>query len=242
MSGPLARVVTAELVKLRGLPAVVGVVLGAPVVAATLAAAFAAAFAAAAEGTATADPALATVPYLQVATVLVGVLAAGTEHAGRQIVTTLTVTPARWRHLAAQVLVVAATSALTACAGLGAALAAAAAWGPGDGVPGARSGVRPLLGAVVVLVLVGLLAHALTVLARSLVGALVATLTLLLVVSPLLATVTEHARWLPDRAGSLLYLPGHDPVLGPVGGGLVLVAWVAAAVLAAGCASGRRDV
>ncbi|WP_163276055.1 ABC transporter permease [Cellulomonas iranensis] len=239
MSGPLARVVAAELVKLRSLPAVVGVVLGTPVVAAALAAAYAAA---AAARTSAGDLALATVPYLQVATVLVGVLAAGTEHAGRQIATTLTVTPARWRHLAAQSLAVAATSALTACAGLAAALTAAAAWGPGDGVPGARSGVRPLLGALVALVLVGLLAHALTVLTRSLVGALGATLTLLLVVSPLLATVTEHARWLPDRAGSLLYLPGRDPVLGPVGGGLVLVAWVATAVLAAGCASARRDV
>ena len=49
---------------------------------------------------------------------------------------------------------------------------------------------------------------------------------LVLIASPLLAGVTEHARWLPDRAGGLLFQPVDDPVLTAGTGTLVLIAWI----------------
>jgi len=69
----------------------------------------------------------------------------------------------------------------------------------------------------------------------------VTMLALVLIVSPLLAGYTEHARALPDRAGRLLYLPDSDPALTPGTGALILLAWIAATALAAVVAFTRRD-
>jgi ABC-2 type transport system permease protein len=91
-------------------------------------------------------------------------------------------------------------------------------------------------GAAAYLVLVGLLAAAVTVVIRSLVPALAVLLGGIVVVSPLLGTVTDQARWLPDQAGRALYLPDAEP-LGPV----VLLAWVLCAGTAACLAYCRRD-
>lgn len=57
--------------------------------------------------------------------------------------------------------------------------------------------------------------------------ALVAVLSLTLVVSPLLRSVSELSRWLPDRAAWQLLEPA-DRALGPAGGALVALAWTAA--------------
>ena len=100
---------------------------------------------------------------------------------------------------------------------------------------------RPLAGAAAYLVLIGLLALALAVLLRSQLPPLVAMLGLVLVLSPLLSGLTEHARWLPDRAGSLLYQPGADTVLTPAAGALVLLCWTAATGAAAAAAFLARD-
>lgn len=62
---------------------------------------------------------------------------------------------------------------------------------------------------------------------RHLIPVLVGVLSLVLIGSPLLAAVTAHARWLPDRAGSQLYAP-TDPVLTAATGGLVLLVWTVA--------------
>jgi hypothetical protein len=69
------------------------------------------------------------------------------------------------------------------------------------------------LGAAAYLVLAGLLTLALAILLRSLVASLMTMLALLLLASPLLSGYTEHVRWLPDRAGSVLYQSGGDPAL-----------------------------
>jgi hypothetical protein len=165
---------------------------------------------------------LQTVPLLQVGPVLLGVLAVASEYAGTQARTTLTAVPDRATALlgktAAFVVAATVTSTASCAAGLAAALVAA------DG----GVSLRPVVGAAAHLVLIGLLAFALALLLRALVPSLVGVLALLLVVSPLLASVTEHARWLPDRAGRALYLLGADAALTPVTGALVLVGWVAA--------------
>jgi ABC-2 type transport system permease protein len=72
-------------------------------------------------------------------------------------------------------------------------------------------------------VLISLLAGAAGLLIRNLVGTLVTMLSLVIVVSPLLASVTRFANYLPDRAGALLYRSG---ALTPTEGGAVLGGWI----------------
>jgi hypothetical protein len=207
MTAILARTAAAELIKLRGLPAVVAVALGTVV-----------AFGAAGRGVPQ------VVPLLQAGPILLGVLAVSTEYAGRQIATTLTATPNRLGLLAGKAVAYLIAATATSGAGL------AAAWlaGPARAVAG-----WPMAGAAVYLVLIGLLALGLAVLFRSLIPPLAGMLTLVLVVSPLLAGYTEHARWLPDRAGRLLYRPDADPLLTPVTGTVVLLTWIGLAGAAA---------
>jgi ABC-2 type transport system permease protein len=220
MIRPLARTVAAELVKLGGLPCVLAAGLGTVAAAAVLAAALAAA----PPATVGAEQIVTgTVEVLQVGPIVIGVLAAGTEYEGRQIVTTLVATPSRSPLLAGKslacLLVVTVTSAVAVTAGLATARVVA----PAAGQAGPW---WPAAGAAVYLALIGLLSFELAVLLRSLLAPLVGMLSLVLIVSPLVSGYTEHARWLPGRAGRLLYLPGADTVLGPVEGGLVLVAWI----------------
>jgi len=139
------------------------------------------------------------------------------EYAGSQVRTTLAAVPDRVRALLGKTVACFLVATATSATGLAGALVAV-----GGAVP-----VGPVAGAVAHLVLVGLLAFALALLLRALVPALVGMLSLLLVVPPLLAGVTEHARWLPDRAGRALYAPGADAVLTPATGALVLAGWIA---------------
>jgi ABC-2 type transport system permease protein len=62
-----------------------------------------------------------------------------------------------------------------------------------------------------------------------------------LVLSPLLRHVTTLARWLPDQAGQLLYLPSSDPGLTATGGALVALVWIAAVAAGAAIAFVTRD-
>lgn len=213
--------VAAELIKIRTLPAAVATALGSVVAAAVLAWALATA---AVNDRSDADAVaivLGTVPLLQVGPVLLGVLAVASEHAGTQVRTTLTAVPDRATALAGKTAAFLVAATVTSGASCAAGLAAAVL------ATGAGAPPWPVAGAIAHLVLVGLLAFALTVLLRALVPALVGMLGLLLVAPPLLASVTEHARWLPDRAGRALYAPGSDAVLTPLTGGLVMAGWIA---------------
>lgn len=150
-------------------------------------------------------------------------LTGASEYARRQIHTSLLAVPHRLVLLtgkAAAYLVVAALTSLATVA----ACTGAAAWV----LPKAHSGIEagPLLGAAAYLVMIGVVGLGVAMLLRSLVAALTAMLTLVMIVSPLLASRTEHARWLPDQAGSLLYSPDADPVLTTGTGALVLAAWI----------------
>lgn len=167
-------------------------------------------------------------PLLQIGVIVLGTLPVGHEYSGRQIRTSLAAVPSRGMLLAAKTL--AAVVAVTVAAVLTVAGALAGAWA---GLAGAHvtaaaftaADIRHLLGAVVALVLLGLLAHAAALLARGAIPALVGVLALVLVVSPLLAAATAQARWLPDRAAALLAGGTADSVLNAGTGALVALAW-----------------
>lgn len=237
--GGLVDAAAAELVKLRGLPSVLAAALG------TVAAAVVLSAAVAASSSAAADPVqviLRTIPFLQVGSILLGVLAVATEYAGHQIRATLTATPNRPVLLAGKGVATLAAAATTAVAAVGAGLATA--WislAVRDAPPGPVLDGWPVAGAVSYLVLIGLLAFATAVLLRSLVPPLVTMLGLVLVASPVLGGITEGARYLPDRAGRLLYAPDADAVLTPAAGGLVLLAWIVVVAAAAVAAFLHRD-
>ena len=237
MTSRLPRTIAAELGKLAGLPAAVAAVAGTIAVTVVLVAALAAS---APSGSDAGRVVTAAMPFLRVGPILLGVVAAGSEYAGRQVFTSLAVTPARPLFLAGKTLAFLITTAvlsvLTVGAGTVTAFVALAVRGDHAPVDG-----RPLAGAAAYLVLIGLLALALAVLLRSQLPPLVTMLGLVLVLSPLLSGLTEHARWLPDRAGSLLYQPGADTVLTPAAGALVLLCWTAATGAAAAAAFLARD-
>ncbi|GAB3168328.1 ABC transporter permease subunit [Myceligenerans halotolerans] len=241
----LGNTTMAELIKLRGLPEIRLALIGTVGAAAAFSA-----LVAASGGSDDADPVravLETIPFLQVGVIVLGVLVVAGEYTGRQIRTTLVATPRRLVVLAAKTLAYLTASAVASVVAVACGLCSAwvVAAARGDHVVAAAGG-RPaagtlLAGATVYLVLIGLLGLAVAVVARSLIVPLVALLAHMLIVSPLLAGLTEHARWLPDRAGSLLHLPDDDAVLDPATGALVLVAWIAVATCAAGLAFARRD-
>jgi ABC-2 type transport system permease protein len=228
----------AELVKLRGLPPVLATVLGTVVAAVGLGAVVAA------SAPLAADPVQVTVrviPYLQIGTVLLGVLAVATEYAGRQIRPSLTAVPNRAVLLAGKAVAALVVTVVTGVAAVAAGFAAAWLTLAVRDAPPAPVDGRPIAGAAVYLVLIGLLGFAVTVLLRALVPSLVTMLGVVLVASPLLSAATEVARYLPDRAGGLLYLPDADAVLTPVTGTLVLLGWITAVGAAATVAFLRRD-
>ena len=237
MSGRLTDTVSAEVLKLRTLPAVRAAVLGTVAAAAGLTALLATAQNAPTDAESAVVQAM---PYLQVGAALLGILGTASEYAGGQVRTTLTAAPRRGRLLTAKT-----AACLLASAVMGAGAVAAGLVGASLALSGAEvlSGASawPLAGMAAYLALLALLAHLLTVVARSPLPPLVSLLGLLLIVSPLLAGMTEHARWLPDRAGRLLYLTDADPVLAPWTGGLVLCAWLVAAGGSAALVFHRRD-
>jgi hypothetical protein len=102
-----------------------------------------------------------------------------------------------------------------------------------------------VVAAVLYWTLIGLLAYAITLIARN--G--IITLTVLVVNSAvvsfsyLLTKVTPLAAYLPDIVGAHLFLRGIDvPVrITPVTAGLVMTAWVAGLLVVAGYLFHRRD-
>ncbi|MCZ7417952.1 hypothetical protein O7605_08765 [Verrucosispora sp. WMMA2121] len=234
-----ARATAAELAKLSGLPAVLAAVFG------TIGAAVAVTGALAASPARVDEPVavvLQAVPYLQAGTISLGVLAVGTEYADGQIHTTLRCVPDRLAVPVAKTLAYLAWATATAVAALGVGLLTARIALAARNVPVVTDGLPwNVVGAAVYLALIGLLGLALAALLRAVVSALVVTLSLVLVVSPLLDAVTPHARYLPDRAGGLLYLPDPAQVLTPATGLLVLLGWVVVIGSGAVAAFRRRD-
>lgn len=224
----LARITAAELGKLRTLPVAVVTAIGTAVLGALVAAALTAQRVD--EGLAASAAAVTgqTVPFLQIGLILLGVLPMSHEHAGGQLRTTLIAVPRRGLLLAGKGIATLLGLALAASAAVGGIVAATMLTERLLDAPLAEdvAGQWPVVGAAVYLVLVGLLAHVVAMLVRHLIPALVGTLSVVLIVSPLLTGLTRHARWLPDRAARELYDP-TDAVLTAATGTLVTLAWIA---------------
>lgn len=235
----LLNVTSAEIAKLRTLPVAVLVAVGTIGVGATIAAALA--WSAATQDVAggqdqaasAAGAVLAAIPYAQAGIILLGILPATHEHAGTQSRTSLTAVPHRGLFLVGKSISALIALAIAAVLTVGVSLAAAVIVQrlAQSSVSAAAAGreLGQLVGAAGYLILIGMLSHAVALLVRHLVPALVVMLTLVLIVPPLAGSVTEHARWLPDRAGSLLYRPGADAVLTTATGTLVLLGWIVVA-------------
>ncbi len=172
----------------------------------------------------------------------------------RQISASLAATPGRWRLLGAKLAAVAAATGLVAAVTTLVSLVAGHL-AAGEQLP-AGSGTDVLArsaGVVLFVTFTAVAASSVTVLCRSAVIPLVMFIGFSSVVSPtvLLARVTTLAHYLPDSAGLRMFVGdsavadgGIDPLaspLGPLAGGLVMAAWVAALVVTAAVAFARRD-
>ncbi|MFE5507134.1 ABC transporter permease [Amycolatopsis japonica] len=180
-----------------------------------------------------------------VGAIILGVVAVSSEYTtegenaggGRQITTSLTVVPSRWRllitKLAAMVTVVAALAAVSSAI----TLTIVEALGVSD--------FGRLPGVVLYWVLTALLASGLTLLTRN--GILPLTVLILntsvVTVTYLLTKLTPLAAFFPDLAGFRMFIERVElPVrLSPVTGGLVMTAWVAALLTAGFLAFRGRD-
>ncbi|WP_406245414.1 hypothetical protein ACI7YT_10145 [Microbacterium sp. M] len=235
----LPHVISAELIKLRTLPVITATVFATIGTAITLSAAIAASSTVAISAV---QVTRATIPFVQIGVILLGVLSVATEYQGGQIRTTLTATPRRLTSLAGKSLAFLATAVVTSSVAVGASwLAATITLSVRHLATAGEASLWPTVGAAVYLALIGSLAFALTVLLRTLIPPLVTMLSLVLIVSPLTSGLTEHTRWLPDKAGSLLYLTDTDEVLDAGTGTLILLTWITVVSIAAITAFTRRD-
>ncbi|MCS3428649.1 hypothetical protein [Leucobacter aridicollis] len=240
--------VAAELAKIRTLPAAIVSAAASVVVGAAVAGALA--WGGAGTALAPAAAVASAIPLAQVCLIAFAVLPMTHENDGSQLRTSLTAVPSR-AHFAiaksvASLLAVSAIAAMTVAASFGAAFAGWTLSGHGavgggaspDQDPGAA--FFPLAGAAAYLALIGMLAHAISLLARRIAPALGAALVLVLIAPPLFGG-SELARWLPSRAGELLYTGATDPVLSAGLGAAVLAGWTAVVGAAGFVAMRVRD-
>jgi ABC-2 type transport system permease protein len=227
MNISLMNITAAEVGKLRTLPVAVMTAIGTAVIGALIAAALTAQLVDQGLAASASSVTAQAVPFLQIGLILLGVLPMAHEYAGGQLRTTLTTVPRRGLLLAGKGIATLLGLALAASAAVGGVVATTELTRRLLDAPPAEdpTGPWPVAGAAAYLVLVGLLAHAVALLVRHLIPALVGMLSLVLIVSPLLAGLTRHARWLPDRAAMQLYGPA-DTVLTAATGTLVMLAWI----------------
>lgn len=203
------------------------------------------------------ETAFAMMPLGTVGAVVIGVIAMSSEYTavrtdaggGRQIATTLTALPGRLRLLTAKALsvfVLVATIAVVAVP-LSVLVARVIIGDAATELVTVGDAARRWAGGALYWVLMGLLAFAITVLARSGIIPLIVLIANSSVVSfsLLLTNLTPIAHWLPDMAGRNLFgFPADSVVAGgldPVPGALVMAGWTLALLLVAGVVFRRRD-
>ncbi|PUB20927.1 hypothetical protein C8K30_115138 [Promicromonospora sp. AC04] len=197
----------------------------------------------------------AAVPLGTVGAVVIGVVAMSSEYAanstdagsGRQVTATLAASPRRIALLGAKALTVALFVALTAAVSIPASVGVARLIIGGDASEPVALDVALVrsLGATLYWTLTGLIAFAITVLARSGIVPLVVLIanSSLVSVSMLLTNITPLAHWLPDLAGRRLF-GGLSTVEGGLDAGpgaLVMAAWTLGLLAVAGVVFSRRD-
>lgn len=201
------------------------------------------------------ETAYAAVPLGTVGAVVLGVVVMSSEYAanstdaggGRQVTATLAASPRRTRLLVAKALTVVLLVALTAAATIPACVGVARlviGSAPPETV-GLDDVLVRSLGATLYWTLTGLIALAITTLARSGIVPLVVLIANSSVVSfsLLLTNVTPLAHWLPDMAGRRLFvgMPTVDGGLDTAPGALVMGAWTLVLLTVAGFVFSRRD-
>ncbi len=198
------------------------------------------------------DTAFASMPLGTVGAVVIGVVAFSSEYTannadaggGRQITTTLSVTPRRTQLLLAKVITIvllivgSAVVTLPVTVGIAHLLIDSAGTPIGDAL--GRS-----LGGTLYWTLSGLLGFAVTVMIRNGVIPLIVLImnSSLVSVSLLLSKLTPLAHYLPDLAGRRLFggVRTVEGGLSAVPGGLVMTGWAVVFCIAAGVVFARRD-
>lgn len=201
------------------------------------------------------ETAYAAVPLGTVGAVVFGVVLMSSEYAanspdvggGRQLTTTLSALPRRFTVLAAKAVTVLALVGASAAVTIPACVTLARAVIGDDGheTVAPQEALLRVGGAALYWALTGLLALAITVLARSGIVPLVVLIanSSLVSISLLLTNITPLAHWLPDMAGRRLF-GGIDTVdggLDALPGALVMGAWTVALLAVAGIVFARRD-
>lgn len=186
-----------------------------------------------------------TAGFGQPLVILLAALIAGTEYLDGQLRSTLLATPRRGRVLTAKLIVVAGAAALIGLIATAAAVLLKHAALGDHGIPviGFTAGMAwNLLGVVVNYVLIGLIAAAITMLARTFIATLVVLVPLVLGLTISLVSIFPILKYLPDLAGIQLLTEYPDiGLLEPIPGGLVMAGWVGALVALAALAFHRRD-
>ncbi|SKC78341.1 ABC transporter permease [Krasilnikoviella flava] len=189
--------------------------------------------------------------FAQLTVAVLAVLTITGEYSSGTIRATFAAVPRRLQVLSAKLLVVAATTAMLAVVGLGAAWLATASMLSADGLaldPGDGEQLRALGGTVAYLVAVAALSFGIGALWRSTAAAIATAVGVLLVLPLLLQVLAGSAAWaqdvyayLPTVAGERVIATGPTPdgLLAP-GAGFALLAGYAVAVLAAAAVTARR--
>jgi len=252
MSAPEARsfgrelrlAIAAELSKLCSLPTT-GMVLGSTfIVNLLLALAFSNA---ALQGIVSIDSALdiglASVSYAQAGFMVFGILTACSEYGGGQIHTTLMAMPRRGTQLAAALLVL--TLALIPAAivvSVSGLLVTQMYYGDTVSPIAWDELATSLAGVTAYLTLTTLLSAAIGMVLRRMLPAVALVLGYYFVAGPLIRDAVPWARYLPDTAGVVLWLPPADDALQPMVGGMLLAAWTLCAIGIAAFVYRRRDM
>jgi ABC-2 type transport system permease protein len=177
--------------------------------------------------------------------ILLAALIAGTEYMDAQLATTLTATPRRGRVLAAKFIVTAAAAVAVGilATSAGVLLEHAALGEHGLSVSEFTAGMGwNLVGVAVNYALIGLIAAAVTVLARTFIVTLVVLVPLVLGLTISWLGPIPALRFLPDLAG-LQLLTGYPGLglLDPILGAVVMAAWAALLCIASWLGFRRRD-
>lgn len=177
--------------------------------------------------------------------ILLAALIAGTEYLDGQLRTTLTAIPRRGRVIAAKFIVISAFALVVGCIATGTAVllkhAALGEYGLPLGQFTAAMGWN-LVGVAVNYTLIGLIAAAVTVLARTFIVTLVVLVPLVLGLTISLLGAVPALKFLPDLAGIQLLTryPGIG-LLDPIPGGIVMGIWTASFGVVSWLVFRRRD-
>ena len=176
---------------------------------------------------------------------ILGILAVCSEYNGGQIRTTLTAMPRRSIQLVASlvaltVVLISSAIIISASGLLLTSILLSGATAPI--VLGHLASV--MAGVSAYLVLTALISAAVGILLRRSLPAVVSVLGYYFIAGPLIRDQTVFAKYLPDTAGFVLWLPqpGNASVLSPLQGCFFLIAWTLVAIIVAAIVYRRRDV